>query len=138
MQKERIKAKYPSADKHIFESFENNSNILEEQNYINDLKFSISKKEYKRVQIIEELEKVVEIEEKLAVYNDVLQELIEYDETIEIAKEALNRAYLEMKETITPEFTENLSKSIYKITSGKYKKVKVNEENQLMVETANR
>lgn len=42
-----------------------------------------------------------------------------------------------MRESITPKFTENLSNSIKSITSGKYKTVKVNEENGLILETEN-
>lgn len=138
MKLEKMKEEHPNIDKYVLESFENSSNIVEEQNYINDLKLSISKKEFEKEQIIEKLEKIVEIEEKLAVSGNTLQELIEYDEIINIAKEALEKAYLKMKENITPAFTENLSKAIYNITSRKYKNVKLNEENELMLETANR
>ena len=99
---------------------------------------SIDQKELTKKQITESLETLVEIEEKLKINEENLKELIENDEIINIAKEALVIAYNEMKESITPKFTENLSNSISTITSGKYKKVKVNEENEIILETENR
>ena len=42
-----------------------------------------------------------------------------------------------MKEDITPKFSINLSNAIQNISSGKYKTVKVNEEDGLIVETEN-
>ena len=58
-------------------------------------------------------------------------------DSINIAKEALEKAYLKMKENITPRFSSNLSKAIQNISSGKYKTVKVNEEDGLIVVTEN-
>ena len=46
-------------------------------------------------------------------------------------------SYDEMKNSVTPKFTENLSKNISKITNGKYSKVKFNEETGLVVELEN-
>ncbi|MCI8620771.1 MAG: hypothetical protein HFJ50_02935 [Clostridia bacterium] len=138
MKKDAIISKYPKANKFKFENFDSRSNILEEQNYINELKLSIAQKELTKKQITESLETLVEIEEKLKINEENLKELIENDEIINIAKEALVIAYNEMKESITPKFTENLSNSISTITSGKYKKVKVNEENEIILETENR
>ena len=54
-----------------------------------------------------------------------------------LAKEVLNEAYEKMKNSVTPKFTENLSKNISKITNGKYSKVKFNEETGLVVELEN-
>ena len=43
-------------------------------------------------------------------------------------------AYEEMKTTITPKFTQNLSNSINKISSGKYNKVTISDENGMIIE----
>jgi len=138
MKKEEIKLKYPEVSKTVFDSVENGLNLSREQNYINDLKLAISKKELEKKQIISNVENLVEIEEKLKGTEEILEELIKYNDEINIAKEALETAYTEMKESITPKFTENLSKSIRNITGEKYKTVKVNEENDLVLETENR
>ena len=42
-----------------------------------------------------------------------------------------------MKNTVTPKFTENLSKNINKITNGKYTNVMVQADNGLVVELEN-
>lgn len=137
LKKDQISLMYPNAKIDINE-IEGKQNILEEQNYINNLKLKISQKELFQQNIVEKLENLAEIEAKLMTNEEKLKELLEYDETINIAKEILEEAYMEMKESITPKFTENLSKSIGNITCGKYKSVKVNEENGLLLEAQNR
>lgn len=137
-QRESILAKYPNAERILLENLDNKLNVFEEQKYINNLKLSITQKEYIKTQIAEKLENLVEVEEKLKANEENLQELIEYDDAINLAKEALEEAHMQMKESITPKFTENLSNSIQSITSGRYKRVKVNEENGLILETQNR
>ena len=42
-----------------------------------------------------------------------------------------------MKNTVTPRFTEELSKTISEITNEKYNNVKLNDETGLMIETEN-
>lgn len=132
MQKEAIKLKYPNI--HVDEQV----NTQEKQNFINNLKLNLSRKKLEENEISEKLETLTEIEEKLNITSQEYKELIEYDDVINISKNALNNAYLEMKESITPKFTENLSYLVKDITSGKYNNIKVNEENGLALETANR
>lgn len=74
MQIENILAKYPNADKKILEDFNNRPNVFEKQKYINDLKLSITQKEYVKIQIAEKLEGLVEIEEKLKANEEILQD----------------------------------------------------------------
>lgn len=134
---EYIRLKYPNVSKTIFDSIENGINLTHEQNYINELKLILNQKKIEKKQVAEKLEDLVETEEKLNQVEEILEELEEYNEAIEIAKETLDSAYLEMKESITPRFTENLSKSINTITGGRYKTVKINEENDLALEAEN-
>lgn len=133
-QKLQIKLAYPNTKLNLDE-IEEKANTYEEQNYINSLKLTISQKELFKKEIEKKLEEKTKIEEKLQANQELLEELITHDEEINIAKEALASAYQEMKESITPKFTENLSNSIKSITNGKYKTVKVNEENGLTLET---
>lgn len=135
-QKLQIKLAYPNTKLNLDEDeIEEKANTYEEQNYINSLKLTISQKELFKKEIEKKLEEKTKIEEKLQANQELLEELITHDEEINIAKEALASAYQEMKESITPKFTENLSNSIKSITNGKYKTVKVNEENGLTLET---
>lgn len=121
----------------ILEKNVDSENILNEQKYINDLKLEITKLEMQRREILEKLEKTTEIEEELENKQEKLKELLEYNEAINIAKEALEKAYTKMKENVTPKFSSNLSNAIQNISDGKYKTVKVNEEDGLIIETEN-
>ena len=58
----------------------------------------------------------------------------EKNESINLTKEILTKAYNNMKENITPKFTENLSKNIAEISNNKYTRVGINDEKGLIVE----
>lgn len=115
----------------------NSQNILDEQNYLNDLKFKLTRLEMQKNEIKQKAENASKIEEELENLEEELKELLEYNEAINLAIESLENANKQMKENVTPKFTENLSKAIENISDGKYKTVKVNEENGLLVETEN-
>ena len=70
--------------------------------------------------------------------NTLLQEELNALETkndeINLAREFIQKAYIKMKNTITPKFTENLSKNIAIISNNKYTKVGINDEKGLIVE----
>ncbi len=55
--------------------------------------------------------------------------------SFELAKTILTKCYENMKETVTPKFTQNLSQNIADITNNKYKNVNFNEQSGLVVET---
>ena len=77
------------------------------------------------------------IEEELVNNNEEKVNLKKLEQSMNLAKEILNKAYEEMKNTVTPRFTENLSTNISKITDGKYKHVNVYDENGMVVELEN-
>ena len=77
---------------------------------------------------------MVTLEEKLELNNTKLKELKKEEETINIAISTLTEAYEEMKNTITPKFTLNLSSSIKQISNNKYEKVTINDDNGMIVE----
>ena len=54
-----------------------------------------------------------------------------------MAKQTIGEAYDVMRRDVTPKFTVNLSQNISKISNGKYSNVKLNEENNIMVEIEN-
>ncbi len=139
LDREKLKLKYKEIQgiEDLISKKISSSNIIDEQKYINNLKLKLTELEMKKEDITEKCENASEVEEKLNNYEDQLKELLEYNEAINIAKEALDKAYTEMKENVTPEFTQNLSKAIQNISNNKYKTVKVNDESGLMVETKN-
>lgn len=135
IKRENIKLKYPDlANINI----ENKVNISEQQNYINNLKLDLTRKDIELKRLNENLENLSKIEEELNTSKEAFYEIIEHDKVINIAKNALDIAYLKMKESITPRFTKNLSYLVDNITNGKYKNIKVNEESELVLEIENR
>lgn len=79
-------------------------------------------------------EKMAEIEEKLAMNQEIKMELQQKNESISLAKEILTSAYEKMRNSVTPKFTEKLSYTISKITHGKYTKVNLDETTGLNIE----
>ena len=138
LQKSNLKNQYSkiqNSDNLLIKKLEND-NVIQKQNLINELKLELTKLEMKQREITNKLEDSAKIQEELEAIQEEYEDLLNYNESIEIAKEALESAYIEMRENVTPKFTVDLSNAIDKITNGKYKKVKVNQENELMVETA--
>lgn len=115
--------------------------INDYQNYIskieetiNNNKIRIKGLEIEYNTIVPQLDEMVVLEEKREADKEKLAELREKESIINIAIENLMDAYEEMKTTITPKFTKNLSESIQKISSNKYNKVTINDENGMIIE----
>ena len=127
-----------------------NNKILE-MNYLNSINEEIEKiqKEMNNVNIkLHELEldkenvepkidNLMKIEEEIVNNNEKIVNLRKLEKSMNLAKELLEKAYEKMKNTVTPKFTENLSKNINKITDGKYTNVMVKDDNGLVVELEN-
>ena len=77
---------------------------------------------------------MVVLEEKREADKEKLAELREKESIINIAIENLMDAYEEMKTTITPKSTKNHSERTQKISSNKYNKVTINDENGMIIE----
>ena len=106
-------------------------NKLEEIIHNDELKLNMISLEKKN--IVENLEDLASIEEKLEGSKQEYEELIQKNEKINKAREFLQIAYEKMKNSVTPKFTANLSSNIEKITNGKYNKVWVNDEEGMIV-----
>ena len=66
-----------------------------------------------------------------------MRSLRNLEKSINLAKEVLNQSNEKMRNTVTPKFTEELSKTIAEITSQKYTNVRLNDDNGLVVELEN-
>lgn len=107
------------------------------QSDINKNKLEIHSLELDRNNILPKLEKLAEKEEKLEALKEKEQELLKLNNAIELAKQVLEDAYIRMKENVTPKFTNNLSRNIENISRGKYKNVRINDEEGIIVEKDN-
>ena len=104
------------------------------QNELNKNKIELHKLKLDRENVEPKLDELSKIEEKLFINKENKNNLEKLNASMENAKECLIEAYEEMKNSITPKFTNNLSEIISKITNQKYNKIKFNDEDGLMVE----
>ena len=110
-------------------------NIVEEKIHKDELKLNMNSLEKKN--ITNNLEDLASIEEKLEAEKEAYNELLEKNDKINKAREFLQIAYENMKNSVTPKFTANLSSNIEKISNGKYKEVSVNDVEGMIVALPN-
>ena len=110
-------------------------NLLENEK--NNLKIEINKLELKKENIEPELENISSLEEELYSLKEQYNNLLKANESIELVKKLLAKAYDNMKNSVSPVFTEKLSNNITTITKGKYCKLTLNDEQGLIVELEN-
>lgn len=139
LKKEKIKNNYlEKIEKNKINYFMNLENInLEIQNLENELnnkKIELHSMDLDNKNIEPKLENLSNIEEKLVDNKEKMVNLKNLEKSMNLAKEILNVSYEKMKNTVTPKFTEELSKSISEITNGKYANVRLNDDTGLVVE----
>lgn len=117
---------------------QNFETILEEMNQkqqeINEESITLHTLKVDKNQILPKLERLVGIEEELEDLLEQQEELERKRDNIKRALDAIETAYYQMKEQITPKFTEELSSAMKKIANGKYKSVMINKNSKLVVE----
>lgn len=139
LEKEKIKNKYLNKiEKDEIDKLINLENINYEieslQNKINNKKIELHTLELDQKNIQPKLENLSKIEEELVNNKEKMLTLKSLDLSFNLAKEILSQAYEKMKNTVTPKFTQELSKNISKITDGKYRNIMFNDELGLIVE----
>lgn len=129
----KYKEKFNNIEKLVeIENYREEQNKVAEQ--INNNKIKIKGLEIESNTIGPQLDELVSLRERLEANKEKLEELQKQEQTINIAIENLTVAYEEMKNTITPKFTQSISSSINKISNSKYEKVTINDENGMVVE----
>lgn len=106
-------------------------NIEEE---LNKKRLLLNSTQIEEKNLISKLENKINLEEEYKQLEEELKELEEKNYCINLTKEYLTKAYEKMKNTVTPKFTKNLSKTIAEISEQKYNMVTINDENGLIVE----
>ena len=142
LEKEKIKNKYlnkieKNKINNLINLEDHNLEIQKLENELNNKKIELHTLELDYKNIEPKLERLSNIEEKLVNDNEKMLTLKNLEMSMNLAKEVLSQAYEKMKNTVTPKFTNTLSKSIETITNGKYAHVTFNDEEGLMVETEN-
>ena len=142
LEKEKIKNKYLNR----IENFELNEIINMEnvefklrnkQDELNSTNIEFHKLELDQKNIEPKIDNLSKIEEELATSKEEMLGLEENNLSFELAKQVLENAYNNMKNSVTPKFTQELSKNISSITNGKYNNIRFNDEEGLIVEIEN-
>ena len=139
LEKEKIKNKYlnkiEKSEIINFINLENTNYEIEKlQNEINNKKIRLHTLELDQKNIEPKLDNLSKIEEELVNNNERMSTLNKLNLSFELAKEILAESYEEMRNTVTPKFTQELSKNISEITEKKYSKIMFNDEQGLIVE----
>lgn len=111
--------------------------IERKENRLNTIKFRLHTMEVSSEEINRKLENLAQIEEELQEAETEREELLSLNKSYNIAKECLEKAYEQVKESISPRFTENLCDIISKISDERYKNVIFSDTDGLRVEIQN-
>lgn len=111
------------------------ANITEKD--IEKTKHDIHEIEFSRNSYNKQLDELPNIVEKLENLYEEQKELMQLNNSYNIAKECLEKAYEEVKKNISPKFTANLCNIISKISDNKYSNVNVSDDEGLIVQIDN-
>ena len=111
--------------------------IENKENRINTIKFKIHTMENESQNISNKLDDLANIEEELENAENEKEELKSLNNSYNIAKECLEKAYEQVRANISPRFTENLCDITSNISKGRYQKVIFNDVDGLKVENEN-
>lgn len=136
---EKIKQEFKNkleVNKYLDHLENNNLNavVSQKQEELNRNKIELQTIKIQEENITSKLENLVNLKEEYDELEEEYKDLQERNASINLTKELLTKAYNNMKNNITPKFTENLSRTIEKISNGKYTNVRTNDEKGLIVE----
>ena len=125
-------------EKYLYKEYDEIQKEIEQtQKEANTLKVKTTTMEKELAGINESLEDLARVEESLEELLDEKGELETLNNSYNIAKECLEKAYSQVKSNITPQFTDNLCKIMANISNGKYTNIKLNDNDGLEVEIEN-
>ncbi len=113
--------------------------ISEKEREIANYKIGKKEVEIENEALEENLERLIEVEEKLTSLKKQRLELANLNKIYEIVKEEIEHSYEDIKDNITPDFIEELKNILKKVTNNKYNNIYLehNNNNQIMIETEN-
>ena len=114
-----------------------NEEIEKIQKELNTIKIKLHELDFDKENVEPKVDNLMKIEEKIVNNNEKIVNLKRLEKSMNLAKTLLEKAYEKMKNTVTPKFTENLSKNMREITNGKYDNVMVQDDYGLVVELEN-
>lgn len=111
--------------------------LEEQEKQYQEERINLHRLEIEKENWLPKLDTLAKIEEEIMALEEQKQDLEEKAFVINKTKEMLEKAYHKMKNSVTPKFTKQLSQNIAKIANGKYKNVRFNDTDGLVVELEN-
>lgn len=143
LEKNKIKNNYTEFNEDEINSIFNkniNEIILDKENIENEIssiKLKIHTNDIDYNNIMKEIDEKAKLDEQLKSLTEEKQELLKLEETINLARDALDSAYTNMSKEVTPKFTKNLSNIVEKISNNKYSNIKFIDGEGLVLELDN-
>ena len=116
------------------ESDEIESKIISENDKINTLKIEEGAKQNQKEAMREELNGISKIQEKLDVLEDEKEYLMSLNNSYNLAKDGLSKAYENIRNSLSPVFSDKLSQISSKISNNKYEQINFNDVDGLIVQ----
>ncbi len=111
--------------------------IDRKEDRINTIKFELQTMEATADDINRKLDDLSKIEEELQDAEEERNELLTLNNSYNIAKECLEKAYAKVKSSISPRFIKNLSDIISKISNDRYNNIVLTDDEGLKIEVQN-
>lgn len=108
--------------------------IENKEERINNLNLNLHTKETEKQVMNEKLDNLAKIEEELSTALEEKKELNSLNNSFNIAKECMEIAYEKIRNSLSPEFTNELCYLIDSISNGKYKNIKFSDTEGLTIE----
>ena len=112
------------------------SQILDKNDKINNLKIEKGAKQNQKELMQEEVNELSKVQEELDRLEEEKKDLISLNNSYNIAKEALENAYENIRSSLSPEFTSKLCEIASKVSSGKYNEVSFVDTDGLIIGTS--
>ena len=108
--------------------------IENKEERINNLNLNLHTKETEKQVMNEKLDNLAKIDEELSTALEEKEELNSLNNSFNIAKECMKIAYEKIRNSLSPEFTNELCYLIDSISNGKYKNIKFSDTEGLTIE----
>ena len=108
--------------------------IENKEERINNLNLNLHTKETEKQVMNEKLDNLAKIDEELSTALEEKEELNSLNNSFNIAKECMEIAYEKIRNSLSPEFTNELCNLIDSISNGKYKNIKFSDTEGLTIE----
>ncbi len=135
IKEENLKKEFKIEEILQLENLEEVINNLQQKQNKNQI--DIANLEMKKSIIDDEKNQFEKLEEERVMLTEKYKKLCKKNESINIAKHAIEQAYETMKKSVSPRFTESLCNTVSKITNGRHNNIKLNDEEGLIVELSN-